>query len=458
MPLTFSFVLLGLVEALVLYLAWLGGYALAAGGEPYPASPGQIWIQAAGFSFIVLACLFSVGLFSARQRAQFVGVLVRLAIATGMGGVLAWLLLSWLPPRSSVGLATAWAAGVGFIGIALSRFVLQRFLDSVMFKRRVLVFGAGNMAGSLVNLRRRSDRRGFEIVGFIRVNGDGQVPGISPLPMPQGLRAVCESHKVDEIVVAMDDRRQSFPIRELLECRLSGIEVSELMTFLERETGRVRIDVLNPSWMIFGPGFNRDLMTALGSRALDVIASVLVFLVSMPVMLATAIAIKCESGWRTPVLYHARRVGRLGREFRLLKFRSMRGDEDDDEDGPALWAQENDPRITRVGALIRRLRIDELPQIVNVLRGEMSFVGPRPEQPMFVARFEEQIPYYAQRHSVKPGITGWAQLCYPYGSSVRDAIEKLQYDLYYVKHKSLWFDLSILVQTVEVVLLGKGAR
>ena len=146
------------------------------------------------------------------------------------------------------------------------------------------------------------------------------------------------------------------------------------------------------------------------------------------------------------------------REFRLLKFRSMRGDEDDDDDGPALWAQENDPRITRVGALIRRLRIDELPQIVNVLRGEMSFVGPRPEQPMFVARFEEQIPYYAQRHSVKPGITGWAQLCYPYGSSVRDAIEKLQYDLYYVKHKSLWFDLSILVQTVEVVLLGKGAR
>jgi sugar transferase (PEP-CTERM system associated) len=456
MPLTFSFALLALVEALVLYLAWLGGYALASTSEPYPAAPAQIWVQAAGFSFIVLGCLFSVGLFSARQRAQFVGVVVRVVIATVMGGVLAWLLLSWLPPRSPVGAATAWAAGVAFIGIAVSRFVLQRFLDSAMFKRRVLVFGAGKMAESLVNLRRRSDRRGFEIVGFVRVSGDVMVADIKPLPAPNGLRALCEAQQVDEIVVAMDDRRQSFPIREMLECRLSGIEVSELMTFLERETGRVRIDVLNPSWMIFGRGFNRDLLTAWASRLLDVVASVLVFVVCSPLMLATAIAIKCESGWRTPVLYHARRVGRLGHEFRLLKFRSMRGEEDDD--GPATWAQENDPRITRVGALIRRLRIDELPQVVNVLRGEMSFVGPRPEQPQFVARFEEQIPYYAQRHSVKPGITGWAQLCYPYGSSVRDAIEKLQYDLYYVKHKSLWFDLSILVQTVEVVLLGKGVR
>jgi sugar transferase (PEP-CTERM system associated) len=457
MPLTFSFVLLALVEALVLYLAWLGGYALALDGQIAQPEPAWlIWLQAAGFSFIVLACLFSVGLFSARQRARFRGVVLRLAIATAMGGLLAAALLSWLPPHTPVGVAAGWAALVGFLGIAASRFVLRGFLDSAVFKRRVLVYGAGNMAESLVNLRRRSDRRGFEIVGFVRVNGESAA-GIEALSVtPNGLLSLCQRQRVDEIVVAMDDRRQSFPLSELLDCRLSGIDVTELVSFLERETGRVRIDVLNPSWMIFGRGFRRDQLTAFASRTLDIVVSFGVLVVSIPVMLATALAIKVESGFATPVLYRARRVGRRSREFLLFKFRSMRGDGDDE--GSPSWAQKDDPRITGVGALIRRLRIDELPQVVNVLRGEMSFVGPRPEHPAFVARFEEQIPYYAQRHSVKPGITGWAQLCYPYGSSVHDAVEKLQYDLYYVKNKSLWFDLSILVQTVEVVLLGKGVR
>jgi sugar transferase (PEP-CTERM system associated) len=457
MPLTFSFVLLALVEALVLCFAWLGGHALAVDARiAYPEPASLLWIQAATFSCIVLACIFSVGLFSARQRAKFTGVVLRLAIASVMGGILAALLLSWLPARTSVGVAAAWAAAVGFVGIAASRFILRGFLESAVFKRRVLVYGAGTMAGSLVNLRRRSDRRGFEIVGFVRVN-DEFATDIAPLNIaPHGLLPLCQREHVDEIVVAMDDRRQSFPLSELLECRLSGIEVSELVTFLERETGRVRIDVLNPSWMIFGRGFRRDLMNAIGSRMLDITVSLVVLVVSIPAMLVTAVAIKFESGLSTPVLYQARRVGRLGKEFRLFKFRSMRGDADDD--GSPSWAQKDDPRITRVGALIRRLRIDELPQVVNVLRGEMSFVGPRPEHPAFVTHFEEQIPYYAQRHSVKPGITGWAQLCYPYGSSVHDAVEKLQYDLYYVKNRSLWFDLSILMQTVEVVLLGKGAR
>ncbi len=458
MPLTFSFVLLALVDALVLYLAWLGGSALALDGHAgFPEASTRIWVQAAGFSLIVLACLFSVGLFSARQRAQFKGVVVRLAIATGLGGVLAAVVLSWLPAGTSVGVAAAWAAAVAFVGIATSRFVMRGFLDSGVFKRRVLVFGAGNMAASLVNLRRRSDRHGFEIVGFVRVGLEDSAPGIEPLSVQaHGLLPTSQRLRVEEVVVAMDDRRQAFPLSELLECRLAGIEVSELMTFLERETGRVRIDVLNPSWMIFGRGFRRDLFTAWSTRLLDVVASLVVLVVSAPVMLLTALAIKLESGMSTPVMYHARRVGRLGREFRLFKFRSMRGDPN--EETSASWAQENDPRITRVGALIRRWRIDELPQVVNVLRGEMSFVGPRPEQPEFVARFEDHIPYYAQRHSVKPGITGWAQLCYPYGSSVHDAIEKLQYDLYYVKNKGVLFDLSILMQTVEVVLLGKGAR
>jgi sugar transferase (PEP-CTERM system associated) len=272
----------------------------------------------------------------------------------------------------------------------------------------------------------------------------------------QGLFDLCERNDVDEVVVAMEDRRRNFPLRELLECRLAGIDVTELLTFLERETGRVRLDVLNPSWMIFGPGFRRDPVRLFSSRALDLVASLLIVTVSMPVMLATALAIKLEDGWSAPIFYRQARVGRGGRVFELLKFRSMRLDAE--IDGQARWAEKDDPRITRIGRFIRKARIDELPQILNVLGGNMGFVGPRPERPQFVNELAQTIPYYVERHCVKPGITGWAQLCYQYGSSAQDAIEKLQYDLYYIKNNSLLFDLSILLQTVEVVFMGNGAR
>src|SRR5256886_4959939 len=214
-------------------------------------------------------------------------------------------------------------------------------------------------------------------------------------------------------------------------------------------------DLLNRSWMIFGHGFRRDPLRLFSARTMDLLASLAVLAVSLPFMLLTLIAIKIEDGWRAPALYSQCRVGRGGRTFRVLKFRSMRLDAELDG---AQWAQRQDPRVTRVGAIIRKLRVDELPQVINVLRGHMSFVGPRPERPEFVAQLAEKIPYYVQRHCVKPGITGWAQLCYPYGSSEQDALEKLQYDLYYIKNNSLLFDLAILVQTAEVVLLGKGAR
>jgi sugar transferase (PEP-CTERM system associated) len=232
--------------------------------------------------------------------------------------------------------------------------------------------------------------------------------------------------------------------------------VTELPTFLERETGRVRVDVLNPSWMIFGEGFRRDTLRLFSSRALDVASSLAILTLSLPAILLTVLAIKLEDGWHAPLLYRQRRVGLGGRPFEVLKFRSMRPDAE--PDGQALWAREDDPRITRVGAVIRKLRLDELPQLFNVLKNEMSLVGPRPERPEFVADLAERIPYYGQRHCVKPGITGWAQLCYRYGSSEQDALEKLQYDLYYIKNNTLLFDLAILVQTVEVVLMGKGAR
>jgi len=254
----------------------------------------------------------------------------------------------------------------------------------------------------------------------------------------------------------MDERRQGFPIRELLDCRLAGIDVSDLSTFLERETGRVRLDVLNPSWLIFGEGFKRGSIRLQSKRALDLVAASILFILTCPLMVATVLAIKLEDGWRSPVFYQQERVGFGGRIFKLLKFRSMRVDAE--VAGQPQWAQKKDARVTRVGAVIRKLRIDELPQILNVLKAEMGLVGPRPERPQFVSQLAEKIPYYIERLSVKPGITGWAQLCYPYGSSEQDALEKLQYDLYYIKNGNLLFDIFILVQTAEVVLLGKGAR
>jgi sugar transferase (PEP-CTERM system associated) len=325
------------------------------------------------------------------------------------------------------------------------------------FKRRVLVCGAGRRAAPIGRLRRRSDRRGFVVRGFVRPAGEGLDVPMDQLVEQNGtLLDLCKRHDIDEVVVAMDERRETFPIRDLLDCRLAGIDVTDVVSFLERETGRVRIDVLNPSWLIFGQGFKRGSIRLQSARVFDLLAALTLLVLSCPCMLITAVAIKLEDGWRAPLFYQQERVGFAGRVFRLLKFRSMRVDAE--VAGEALWAKKNDARVTRVGAVIRKLRIDELPQILNVLKGEMGLVGPRPERPQFVQQLTEKIPYYVERLSVKPGITGWAQLCYPYCASELDALEKLQYDLYYIKNGNLLFDIAILVQTAEVVLMGKGAR
>jgi sugar transferase (PEP-CTERM system associated) len=360
----------------------------------------------------------------------------------------------WLG-RGVLGLAALFA----LLGAVLSRALFPRLLGGKAFRRRVLVYGVGPRTAAVSRVQRRGDPCGFDIVGFVQPPGESiEVPPerVLKTPVAGSLRQICESHHVDQVVVAMADRRHGFPVAGLLECRFAGIEVTDVLTFLERETGRVCIDVMHPSWMIFGEGFRRDPVRLWSARALDVLASLLILVLFLPVMVLTGIAIKLEDDWRAPVFYRQVRVGLDGRPFNVLKFRSMRTDAE--SDGCAKWAQQSDPRVTRVGTVIRKVRIDELPQVVNVLRGQMSFVGPRPERPQFVKELTDKIPYYVQRHCVKPGITGWAQLRYPYGASEQDALEKLQYDLYYIKHNSLVFDLAILVQTAEVVLMGKGAR
>ena len=418
---------------------------------------GSVWARGLLFTGATFACTMAFGLYSARQRARTVGIVIRVVASVGAGVALTAVGF-YLIPHLWIGRSVLAVAGLLVIVIMLIlRLGFSRLADDTPFKRRVLVYGTGRRAVPIAGLRRSSDLRGFLLVGFVRPPGEElAVPLERVTDLDGKLLDMCMRHEVDEIIVAMDERRDALPIRELLDCRLAGIDVTELVTFLERETGRVRIDVLNPSWLIFGEGFKRGSVRLQSARVLDLVAASVLFFLACPLMLITALAIILEDGWRSPLFYQQERVGFGGRVFNLLKFRSMCVDAE--PAGEALWAQKNDSRVTRVGAVIRKLRVDELPQILNVLKGEMGFVGPRPERPQFVEQLAEKIPYYIERLSVKPGITGWAQLCYPYGSSEQDALEKLQYDLYYIKNRSLLFDIAILVQTAEVVLLGKGAR
>ena len=237
---------------------------------------------------------------------------------------------------------------------------------------------------------------------------------------------------------------------------MNGVQITDITNFLEQRTSKIRLDTMHPSTLIFADGYSHAVLASYGKRMLDISASLALLAVSWPVMLLTAMAIYLESGGKGTILYRQERVGKDGIPFNVLKFRSMRMDAE--KDGKAQWASKDDDRVTRIGRVIRKYRIDELPQLLNVLKGDMSFVGPRPERPLFVQELSSKIPYYGLRHKVNPGITGWAQICYPYGSSDQDALEKLQYDLYYIKNYSLWFDFLILAQTVYAVLSGRGGR
>jgi lipopolysaccharide/colanic/teichoic acid biosynthesis glycosyltransferase len=286
-------------------------------------------------------------------------------------------------------------------------------------------------------------------------NGNGHRDGHSSghgEPAAESLIELVERLGVDRVVVALEDRRGQLPTAELLRCRLAGVRVQEREELYEHITGKIAVEAMRPSYLIFNRGFSRSLTGQVAKRAGDVTMALVGLLLAWPVMLLTAIAVRLSS--RGPALYTQERVGADGRPFTLYKFRSMRTDAESGT-GP-VWAQKDDPRITPVGGILRRSRLDELPQLFNVLLGDMSLVGPRPERPVFVAELERQIPYYALRHVVKPGVTGWAQINYPYGSTVEDALQKLQYDLFYIKNQSLPFDLSILFTTIKTVVLRKG--
>jgi sugar transferase (PEP-CTERM system associated) len=341
-------------------------------------------------------------------------------------------------------------------GIMITRLLFYKIANIDRLKRRFLVIGSGKKASQLISLNNLLIHRGFKIVGFLAMPDEiSVIDQRDQINYNKKIIAIAEQYKIDEIIIALDDRAMELPIDELLDCKMSGLTIVDIVEFYEREQGIISLDDVNSSWLISCDGFAQGDYRSIEKRFFDLFASFALLAVAWPIMLLTMLVIFLESGFKGSIFYRQERVGEKNKRFEVLKFRSMKVDA---ESNGAQWAQKNDNRVTRVGKIIRKCRIDELPQIFNVLKGEMSFVGPRPERPEFVEGFNERIPYYCERHRVKPGITGWAQLCYPYGANESDTIQKLQYDLYYVKNYSLFLDFSIMINTVEVILWGKGAR
>jgi sugar transferase (PEP-CTERM system associated) len=379
-----------------------------------------------------------------------VGLLRALVLA---GAVLA-VLFRYLVPDAAIGRGVFVAALTGAaVVLPAFRAAFDRIAESPLCRRTALVLGAGPLGRACVELFTGDHGVGMHLAGVLVSDGETAPPGAPVLGLYADVARVCAEHHVDRVVVASGERRGTLPVAALLDLKLGGVAIEEGIDFYESVTGRIFVPALKPSDLVFARGYHVRPGPLRVKRAFDVAAAALGLLVSLPILVIAALAIKLDSPG--PVLYAQERAGALGRRFRMLKLRSMRPDA---EARGATWAAENDPRVTRVGRFLRRSRIDELPQLWNVLVGEMSLVGPRPERPVFVTRLEREIPFFRQRLCMKPGLTGHAQVRCRYGASVEDAREKLAYDLFYIKRFSLWFDVSILIDTVKVVLLRIGSR
>ena len=420
-------------------------------------SPASLLPRALLYAAVMLGVMTAFGLYGSALNKKDREYHARFLASFPAGAVL-MAIIFYVVPTSVLGRSLmALSLLFSFTLTAVAREVFFRVVGHEALKRRVLVLGSGSRAAGVeALLHKLGPNAGFHLVGFVQC-GEGQ-PSLEKSKLLGDctvLRALVEQHRVDEIVVGVRDRRNGyFPTSRLLECKLEGVSIVDLPTFFERETGYVQLNSLSASWMIFSEGFAKTSFQEVLKRVFDIFVSVTMLFATLPVMIFAVLAIWHETG--RPILYRQKRVGESGRIFEILKFRSMHVEAE--QDGVARWAKKDDDRVTRVGRFLRMTRIDELPQLINVLRGDMSFVGPRPERPPFVSELSRKVPFYASRHSVKPGITGWAQIRYPYGASVDDAVQKLQFDLYYVKNHSLFLDLVILLQTTQVVLFGQGAR
>jgi sugar transferase (PEP-CTERM system associated) len=420
--------------------------------------PAQL---AAGLSIAAVTAMISVGLYGQQSFVDFRLLISKVAVAFVLVLLLAVVSASYwrdgldqLPDAGDLPLK---ATLIWLACISVTRAAFLVTLGRGLLKRRIVVLGNGAQAARIAKLVETGDNQSFLPVSFVRMSGEPASGRVDTLDCaaaePDALADLGCRLGASEIVVATDDRR-GLPVRQLLHCKLAGIRVTDFLDFWERETRTVDLEALRPAWLFYSDGFRCGVVDEILKRAFDIAVSLALLIFSLPLLALTACLIKAESPG--PIFYRQERVGLRGEVFTIFKFRSMLADAE--RDGSPQWAAQRDPRVTRVGAIIRKLRIDELAQILNVLRGDMSFVGPRPERPYFVASLAQDIPYYAERHWVRPGITGWAQINYPYGASIDDARRKLSFDLYYVKNRSIFLDLLILLQTARVIFWNHGAR
>jgi sugar transferase (PEP-CTERM system associated) len=407
------------------------------------------------FATIMVGGMTAGGLYESWEWEGGLRGMFKRAGVAAMVGFMALLVIFYLFPQFFLEpYVLAYALVISIVTVSTLRVMALHWMNLEGMKRRVLVLGTGSRAAKIDYLYQHSGRlsRRLNIIGYLPFSSSQHAVDASKiLADPERLPDIVKRYNVQEIIVGIRDRRGGLPLDDLLECKLMGVRITELSSFFEREVGALQLDSLNTGWMIHSDGFQRGLLQ---KRIFDLVVSALLLVVALPIMAVAALLIYLESG--APIIYRQERVGQYGKVFTIYKFRSMRNDAE--KDGTPQWAIKNDDRITRLGKILRKLRIDELPQIFNVFNGDMSFVGPRPERPYFVEKLSEEIPLYKFRHNLKPGITGWAQVCFSYGASLEDSVEKLQYDLYYVKNHSLFLDLMILFKTVQIVLWGKGAR
>ncbi len=453
-----NLLLLLLTEALIL------GGALYAGvnvrfldSKSIPSDLDPLLPKALAFTAVMLGLMTASGLYNMEAQGSARALLHRLGLSFGLGLVTMSLLFYFFPVLLVGRGAFLLSFGLALLGILLSRALFVSWARVGMLKTRALVLGTGSRAAHIEDLLgQRGHASNTQVVGYLAMGGSQHfVAHDRILDTPEPLPELVARLQINEIIIAVRDRRDGgMPMQDLLKCKLRGIRILELSNFFERENGHLQLDSMNASWMILAEGFHQGMVRDTVKRLFDLLVSASMLVICLPIMLLTALLIKLESPG--PILYRQERVGQDSRNFTILKFRSMCVDAE--KDGTPRWARQNDSRVTLTGRFIRRTRIDELPQIFNVFFGDMSFVGPRPERPYFVQDLTQKIPYYGVRHTVKPGITGWAQVRYPYGATDEDARHKLQYDLYYVKNHSPFLDLMILFQTAQVVLWGKGVR
>ena len=451
--------LLLLAEALLLF----GGLVVAVYVRLGAIDAEDALITRYGFYKAALATVFCLASFYLLDLYDFVvmhdrrELVLRLLQALGLAWI-ALALIFYLAPQVMIG------RGVSMISLPLAlllmvgwRLGIHWVLGHPEIGERILIVGSGPFAVEIARETLGRPDAGFRVVGF--VDSDPALVGkslINPkvIGLTSELGSLVRSEHIDRIVVAIGDRRGQFPTEELLRLSLSGdVSIEESASFYERLTGRVLLDLIRPSWLIFSSRGRRARLNELAGAAMHRTVALLGAILSFPIAILTALLIKIES--RGPIFYRQERVGKNGRLFSLMKFRSMRVDAE--KDGP-VWAKTEDERTTRVGRIIRKIRVDEIPQFWNILRGDMNFVGPRPERPHFIAQLAEEIPFYEQRHLVAPGLTGWAQIKYPYGASIEDAKQKLEYDLYYLKNQSITLDATIMFETIKTILLGRGGR